>query len=50
MLELNLNHVVKHENVQDFSFLKGVLNMNIVQLACVCFSVYGSKLNFSDFY
>lgn len=50
MLELNLNHVVKHESVQDFPFLKEVLNMNIVQLACICFSIYCSKLNFGDFY
>lgn len=31
MLELNLNHIVKHENVKDFPFLKEFLDMNIVQ-------------------
>lgn len=50
MVELNLNQAVKGENVQDALFLKEVLNMNIVQLACICFSIYGSKLNFSDSY
>lgn len=50
MVELNLNQAVKGENVQDAPFLIEVLSMNIVQLTCICFSVYGSKLNFSDSY
>lgn len=29
---------------------KKVLNINIVQIACICFRFYGPKLNFSDFY
>lgn len=35
MVELNLNHAVKHKNVQDSPFLKGVSNMNIVQFICM---------------
>ena len=49
MVELNLNHAVRDENVQDSLYLREVLYMNVVQLGCICFSAYGSKLDFSDF-
>lgn len=50
MVELDLTHAVKHENVQQSPFLSEVSKKNIVQLACIYICIYGSKLNFSDFY
>lgn len=48
MVDLNLNHAVRDENVQDSLYFKKVLYNSVVQLGCTCFSV-GSKLDFSNF-
>jgi len=48
MVELNLNHTVRDENLQDTLYLKKVVYVNIVHLGFLYFSVYGSKLDFSD--
>lgn len=48
MVESNLNHAVRDQNVQDSLYLKKVLYISVVQLRYRSFSVYGSRLDFSD--
>lgn len=48
MVESNLNHAVRDQNVQDYLYLKKVLYISVVQLGYIYFSVYGSRLDFCD--